>query len=103
MNAPYVEVFTRLPPVPGEGLKDHKEGKGMAVSVKFEGKGPSSLKLKPLEGWFIKYPNRSDTQYLWDGFTLGFRIPFQGKRVPFMSGNLSSVKEMEYVVKKKNW
>ncbi|XP_053143317.1 uncharacterized protein LOC128341176 isoform X1 [Hemicordylus capensis] len=64
-------------------------------------KGPSPVKLPVLERLLRDYPLREQAQYLSQGVTFGFRIPYIGSRVHSMSPNLKSVEGMEVVVLRK--
>ncbi|XP_053145742.1 uncharacterized protein LOC128342468 [Hemicordylus capensis] len=64
-------------------------------------KGPSQVRLPVLERLLRDYPLRTQAQYLRQGFTFGFRIPYVGLRVHVMSPNLKSVEGMEAVVLRK--
>ncbi|XP_054839956.1 uncharacterized protein LOC129332750 [Eublepharis macularius] len=90
-----------IPPAPGPNLVGVAGAQvGAGVNSRLE-KGPSPVNLKALERLLPYYPKRSDALFLLNGFKYGFRIPFQGPRVPFMSKNLRSVSGMEAVVREK--
>lgn len=98
-TAHYVEGPTECPFV----LRASPESRRSLVPVAGTslGKGPSPVKVTVLKSLLARYLVLQDRGYLSDGFELGFRIPFQGARHPFLAKNLKSVQGKEALVKEK--
>lgn len=85
----------------GEAVEAVNAPEGVGALTPLLIKGPSPIRLEVLECWLKDYPNQQDRSYLLEGFRLGFRIPFQGSRTPYMAPNLKSVQGMEHIVREK--
>lgn len=85
-------------PVHRESHASGKRNKGLVVQVLKLKKGPSPLNLRIFNGWLYCYPNWADAEYLSSSFQNGFRIPAQGVRQAYISGNLKSVQGVEQIV-----
>lgn len=72
---------------------------GPGVLAELLRKWPSPIKLPALRRHMDGYPRVADGEYLWLGFSEGFRIPFQGERRPYWVPNLPSVRGLEGVVR----
>ncbi|XP_048367316.1 uncharacterized protein LOC125441063 [Sphaerodactylus townsendi] len=65
------------------------------------GLAASPVKVHAMIPLLQAYPNKLAAQFLLDGFTKGFRIPFAGPRVPTDCGNLKSARDLPRVVEDK--
>ncbi|XP_061466237.1 uncharacterized protein LOC133377049 [Rhineura floridana] len=106
MNVPYVGALTPALAAPGAapsgvetGIRLAQGGQGLQAQLRE--RGPSPIKIAELRHLLHLYPLVLDAQFLLEGFTVGFRIPYLGPRRPFMSCNLKSVEGMESVLREK--
>lgn len=64
-------------------------------------KAPSLIVLCSLEEWLVKYPDRAEAQFLWEGFSRGFRLPVSDNLLVSAPHNLKSARDFPLVVRQK--
>ena len=62
---------------------------------RFMGSWRTPIKLEALRVSLSEYPNQSDAEFLLEGFSTGFRIDYEGLRLPTSCKNLISVMQNE--------
>lgn len=64
-------------------------------------KAPSPIVLDSLQGWLSRYPDRASAQFLWEGFSFGFRLPVSDTLLVSSPRNLKSARDFPLVVRQK--
>ena len=64
-------------------------------------KANSPVKIEVISQWLSDYPNSADREFILNGFTFGFRIPFSGSREPRFAKNHGSATKRPLIVSEK--